>query len=362
MSEAQLTKLKEQLDEQCQRMNSLTEGTPYGTIEAVPDHDIFADIVKECTDSEFWVNFKEISPVLLCFATEVDPSVSRERDLCVTGEILKTKSLLDAIKKKLADSTAADLNLVDISVAVKTLQDKVDVITFLKEPDADPKELRFNLRGTNKKVKVDIKKLQEAIRFVDDDQSEETKHASQDEEIKIDLTKEEEAYIDDKLKSFDLRTDKNGVIEKKCMMKLMKIIGDFSKFRSQDISKQAQEKRLALYGTDNDKYIDIILDTMNGEEESFNYCTTAVLLKISVTPNTYMKSEHALIMDPASQMELLQKGIENEDSSTEVPAELTKDKTIEILKESNDQSFKDYKDYSDAVKRKDPYLTPVVIS
>lgn len=361
MSEAQLTKLKEQLKTQCDRMNSLTEGTPYSGIEAVPDHDIFEDIVRECTDSDFWINFKEISPVLLCFATEVDPMVSRERDLCVTGEILKTKSLLDAIKKRLDESSADGLNLVDISVAVKTLQDKVDVITFLKEPDADPKELRFDLKGTNKKVKVDIKKLQEAIRFVEDDENEEVKR-ERDEENKIDLTKDEETYIEDRLKSFDLRTDKNGVIEKKCMMKLMKIIGDFSKFRSKDITKQAQDKRLALYGTDNDKYIDTILDAMNGEEESFNYCTTAVLQKISVTPNTYMKSEHALIMDPASQMELLQKGIENEDSTTEVPAELTKAKTIEILKESNDQSFKDYKDYSEAVKKKDPYLTPVVIS
>lgn len=75
----------------------------------------------------------------------------------VTGEILKTKSLLDAIKKKLDESGSDSLNMADLAVAIKILTDKVDVITYLKEPDSDPKELRFKLNGTTKKVKVDIK-------------------------------------------------------------------------------------------------------------------------------------------------------------------------------------------------------------
>jgi hypothetical protein len=360
MSDDQYTKLKDNVAAQVEKMEALTAGTPYGTIEAIPDHDIFADIIQECKDSEFWTNFKEISPVLLCFATETDPSVSRERDLCVTGEILKTKSLLEAIRKKLADSSASDLNIADISVAVKTLTDKVDVITYLKEPDADPVELRFKLAGTNKKVRVNIKKLQEAIQFVDADGTyEEVKKM---EEPTVTLTKEEETYIDDKLKNFDLRTGKTGIIDKKCMMKLMKTIGDFSKFRSQDISKLAQSTRLEHYGKDNEKYIDVILETMTKEEESFNFCTTAVLNKITVTHETYMRSEQALIMDPASQVELLQKGIESEEGGAEVPDSLDKATTIKILKESNDKSFEEYKNYSEAVKKKDPYLTPVVIS
>lgn len=157
MAEAQLTKIKEIVDLQWRRMGDLTAGTPYGSIEAVPDHDIFADIIKDCKDSEFWTNFKEISPVLLCFATETDATVSRERDMWVTGEILKTKSLLDAIKKKLDESGADSLNMADLAVAIKILTDKVDVITYLKEPDSDPRELRFKLNGTTKRVKVDIK-------------------------------------------------------------------------------------------------------------------------------------------------------------------------------------------------------------
>jgi hypothetical protein len=360
MSDDHYKILKERLEVQCGRMEALTAGTPYGSIEAVPDHDIFEDILKECKDSEFWSNFKEISPVLLCFATETHLEVSRERDLCVTGEILKTKSLLDAIKKRLADDSTEGINIPDLSVAVKTLSDKVDIITYLKEPDSDLKELRFKLKGTNKRVKVDIKKLQEAIQFVNDDGShvEETKK----EEIKLDLTEDDEKYLEEKLKDFFLETVAGGIIDKKCMMKLMKVIGDFSKHRSKDIGQLAQEKRLVEYNKDHEKYIDIILETMNAEEASFNYCTTAVLSKLDISFEKYMRSEQNLIMDPACQMELLQKGIENEDITTEVPTDLDKKRTIEILKESNDKSFEAYKDYSESVKRKDPYLTPVVIS
>lgn len=360
MSDDQAKKIKEIVDKQVDRMHALTDGTPYGSIEAVPDHDIFEDITKECKDSDFWLNFKEISPVLLCFATETNPSVSRERDLCVTGEILKTKSLLEAIQKRLNDNVEG-LNLCDLAVAVKTLADKVDVITYLKEPDSDPVELRFNLNGTNKKVKVDIKKLQEAIKFVDADGSdhEEKKH----DRIEVDISEEDSKYLDEKLKDFKIETARNGLIDKKCMMNLMKLIGDFSKSRSKDISKEAQNKRSEAYtGDDKDKYVDIILETMNREEESFNFCTAAVLSKLDLSQETYGRSEQALIMDPMCQMELLQKGIENEDTSVEVPKDLDKKRTIALLKESNDKSFEQYKDYKDAVQKKDPYLTPVVIS
>jgi hypothetical protein len=278
----------------------------------------------------------------------------------VTGEILKTKSLLESIKKRLAEGETEDLNLAELSVAVKTLTDKVDIITYLKEPDSDKDELRFNLKGTDKKVKVDIKKLQEAITFVSTD-GEETKDVKQP-VPKVEISEEDEKYITEKLNDFFLETAAGGLIEKQCMMKLMKIIGDFSKFRSKDIGKQGQQNRIKSYGSNHEEYVDTILDIMSKEEQSFNLATTAVLSRIDVTQDKYMKSEQNLIMDPMCQMELLQKGIENEDTSVEVPAELTKEKTIELLKESNDKSFENYKDYKQAVQKKDPYLTPVVIS
>ena len=198
MADKTIEQLKEIVAKQVERMQKLTEGTPYASIEAVPDHDVFENIVDECKDTEFWNNFKEISPVLLCFATETDPSVSRERDMCVTGEILKSKGLLEAIQQKLKSDSASSLNLADLAVAVKTLQDKVDVITALKEPDSDPAELRFDLKGTNKKVKVDIKKLQEAIKFVSKD-GEESKEGSEEKKIDIELTDDDSNWLKEHL-------------------------------------------------------------------------------------------------------------------------------------------------------------------
>jgi hypothetical protein len=155
---------------------------------------------------------------------------------------------------------------------------------------------------------------------------------------------------------------KNGLVDKQCMMKLMKIVGDFSKYRSKDISKEAQQKRLDVYGKDKEKYVETIMETMSREEESFNFCTTAILIALNIAQETYMRSEQALIMDPMCQMELLQKGIESEHDASDVPAALDKARTIELLKEANDKSFEAYKDYAAAVKAKDPYLTPVVVS
>lgn len=206
-----------------------------------------------------------------------------------------------------------------------------------------------------------LNKLQEAFTFVDE--GSESGKEEEKKEFAVDLTDEEQKCLTEKLDGFQIEyAPRGGIIEKNCMMKLMKLIGDFSKMKSKDISKLAQEKRLDHYAHEYDKYVDVILETMNREEESFNYCTTAILAKLKVSQDIYMRSEQALIMDPMSQMELLQKGIENEDSSVEVPADLDKSKTIEILKESNDKSFEVYKHYSESVKKKDPYLTPVVIS
>lgn len=66
--------------------------------------------------------------------------------------------------------------------------------------------------------------------------------------------------------------------------------------------------------------------------------------------------------DPYIQMELLQKGIESEEPDAEIPEEMTKEKTMEIVKEANDASFDKYKDIHVEVMKKDLMLTPVVIS
>lgn len=66
--------------------------------------------------------------------------------------------------------------------------------------------------------------------------------------------------------------------------------------------------------------------------------------------------------DPYVSMELFNLGIAMEQPSTESPAQLTADKTIELVKASNDYAFDRFKQqYMDQINQ-DPMLMPVLIS
>lgn len=69
-----------------------------------------------------------------------------------------------------------------------------------------------------------------------------------------------------------------------------------------------------------------------------------------------------MMMDPYVSMELFNLGISMEQPTTTPPAELTKDKTIELVKASNDYAFDLFKrEYVDQMKQ-DPLMMPVLIS
>jgi len=66
--------------------------------------------------------------------------------------------------------------------------------------------------------------------------------------------------------------------------------------------------------------------------------------------------------DPYVSMELYNLGISMEQPTTEVPADLTQERTIELVKGSNDYAFDLFKkEYSSQVTA-DPMLMPVLIS
>jgi len=67
-------------------------------------------------------------------------------------------------------------------------------------------------------------------------------------------------------------------------------------------------------------------------------------------------------MDPYVSMELFNMGISMEQPSGEAPAELTQEKTIQLVKESNNFAFDLFKkEYLDQL-RYDPMMMPVLIS
>lgn len=67
-------------------------------------------------------------------------------------------------------------------------------------------------------------------------------------------------------------------------------------------------------------------------------------------------------MDPYVSMELFNMGISMEQPSSAAPAELTADKTVALVKESNNFAFELFKkEYLDQM-RYDPMIMPVLIS
>lgn len=68
------------------------------------------------------------------------------------------------------------------------------------------------------------------------------------------------------------------------------------------------------------------------------------------------------MMDPYVSMELFNLGISMEAPTTSAPAELDKEKTIKLVKDSNDYAFDLFKkEYIDQM-RQDPLIMPVIIS
>jgi hypothetical protein len=90
------------------------------------------------------------------------------RDMSFIEELLKTKSILTLLNNKL-ESGAADVDVIEYSLATKMLEHKLAVLTALNvsvDGDGDEKT-SFNIYGTNKSIVIDKAKLREAITIQD---------------------------------------------------------------------------------------------------------------------------------------------------------------------------------------------------
>lgn len=79
-------------------------------------------------------------------------------------ELLKTKTILTLLNNKLIEG-AADIDIIEYSIATKMLEQKLAVLTALNvsvEGDGEEKA-SFNIFGTNKSIVIDKAKLREAI-------------------------------------------------------------------------------------------------------------------------------------------------------------------------------------------------------
>lgn len=84
--------------------------------------------------------------------------------------------------------------------------------------------------------------------------------------------------------------------------------------------------------------------------------------KLKVNKDLFRRTEREYMMDPILQSELLETRDEGE-SSEGYPEDLTKEKTIALIKESNDASLVKFRDsFHYVIVQLDPMMIPVVIS
>jgi len=93
----------------------------------------------------------------------------------VTGQILKTLSVLNILSKRIQEGSASEFDMFEYTHASKVLEDKIDVSEALKSPTGDTKVMRLRIKGTNKVLRIDIKKFHEALKFYNTDGTPEPK-------------------------------------------------------------------------------------------------------------------------------------------------------------------------------------------
>lgn len=145
----------------------LCESTPTPQYTAAPDPSMLENILKECEDTDFWMNFRKAAPIMFCVAVEGDKNLQMQRDMSFIEELLKAKSLLNLMDDKIEKKGLFDV--VDYSCAQKMLENKLQILNALNvsvEEDGEDR-VSFNLYGTNKSVVIDKQKLKEAITIQD---------------------------------------------------------------------------------------------------------------------------------------------------------------------------------------------------
>lgn len=120
--------------------------------------------------------------------------------------------------------------------------------------------------------------------------------------------------------------------------------------------------RFEYFQKDPAKYLEKMKGNIAEEERVFESSSQKLFEAISISPELFERSQQEMMMDPMVSMEMFQMGINMEKPTSEAPEELTKAKTVEIVKASNDFAF-DYfkKEYLNQMSQ-DPLLMPVVIS
>jgi len=363
----QYEKLGKRITSALEQVNKLTETTPTPAYAAAPDPSILKQLLPECEDSDFWQNFKKAAPIMFCVAIEEDQNLKTMRDMSFIEELLKTKSILQLLNNKLSEG-AADVDIIEYAMATKMLEHKLAVLTALNvsvDGDGDEK-VSFNVFGTNKSIVIDKAKLREAISIQDAPVVE--KQATAEDvkgrelvNISLDGISEED-FIEKAIAAIGPLKKNKGMLDKDSFIAVFKYVGDFAKLKNRDLKAQAQEKRCEHFQKDSKAYLTSLKLNIMEEEKAYESSSVVMFDKLCITPEMFERTQQTLMNDPYVSMELFNLGISMEQPATASPEELTKDRTIELVKASNDFAFDLFKnEYLDQMAQ-DPMMMPVLIS
>lgn len=340
----QMDKLGERLRKNVEDIDELMKATNVPQYTAMPDANVLANLLEECEDSDFWQNFKKAAPIFFCTAIEHDNNLKQLRDMSFIEELLKTKSLMRVMKDKVAKGDA-DVDIVEYALATRTLENKLKILKALNihVESEDPNKISLNVNGSGKSIEINLEKLREAITVVDK-QVEEKQATPEDvkpmvENIPLEGITEEE-YL-------KLAVEKIGTVQKtpqktltkECFIKIFKYTGDYAKLKSKEAKSKAQENRCKEFGGDPKKYLEALKATIAEEEKAYERSSMEMFDKLCITPEFFERSQQELMMDPYVSMELFNMGISMEQPSSSAPAELTQEKTVSLVKESNNFAF-----------------------
>jgi hypothetical protein len=247
-----------------QGANDLVKATGMPVSAATPPADkLLENLIGECDDHVFWKNFKKAAPMLFCALMENNNNIKQIRDMSFMDEMMKVKELTEAMKEKL-DKGDADIDIIEYSMAVSMLENKLSVLKALNTTsEGDSQEqMTLNIQGTNKSIVIDLAKLKDCITFLD--KTVEEKNASAEDYMTkvedIDLTNiTEEEYVNKAVQLIgEVKKNDNKTLSKDTFIKVFKYTGDFAKLRSQAFKQSAQDERCKNFNKDHKAYFEAL--------------------------------------------------------------------------------------------------------
>ncbi len=293
---AQYEKLGARLTSNYDKIETLMKTTSIPGYVAQPNQEVFKNLLAECEDCDFWLNFRKVAPILFCTAIEHEEVLKQARDISFMEELLKTKSIFGMMKEKIK-AGATDVDIVEFSLANSTLEHKLKLLEALNfSVESEDNKIKLNIMGTKKSVQIDLDKLKEAVTIIDGAVDEKETMAAKEEAKDLeniditDSTTDEEFMEKAAALIGPLKKTPKKTLQKDSFIKVFKYCGEFAKMRSKEIKKLAQQKRCEHFEKDSKAYLKALTDTVAAEEGVFETSSQLMFEKLCITPECFERS------------------------------------------------------------------------